>query len=199
MSRKAANAPVTFKPDPAFAAALAKLLARVAAAIGPVERPIKVCIAGGTALHLYTGARYSNDVDAKVFARVLLPENDLQLAYADSAGRTRILYFDTQFNDSFALLHHEAYDDAQAISVEGVDARRLALHVLTPLDLAVSKVARFSAQDREDIRTLARERLIDSAAFQARAESALPDYVGNLQTLAGHIGVAVKDIEQASK
>ncbi|MBL8516800.1 MAG: hypothetical protein JNM76_07495 [Betaproteobacteria bacterium] len=57
MSRKAARSTLAFKPDPAFAGALARLLARVADAVGPVERPVKVCIAGGTALHLYTGAR----------------------------------------------------------------------------------------------------------------------------------------------
>lgn len=187
---------VTFKPDPAFAAALAKLLARIAGAIGPVSAPVKMCIAGGAAVHLYTGARYSNDVDARIFARLALPANDLQLAYTDSNGRTRILYFDTQYNDAFALMHADAYDDAQPIAAQGVDPARLALFLLSPLDLAVSKVARFSAQDREDIRALAREGLINAEEFTRRAEAALPHYVGNLDTLRGHIRTAARDIAQ---
>ncbi len=183
-----------FHADPGYAGALAALLGRIAKAIGPVATPVKLCIAGGAALHLYTGARYSNDVDAKVFARIALPTDDLQLAYTDSKGLTRVLYFDTQYNDTFALMHADAYDDAVPIAVTGLDASRLAPYVLTPLDLATSKVARFSAQDREDICSLAKARLIDAAAFRQRAEDSLPDYIGNISALKGAIRLAEKDI-----
>jgi hypothetical protein len=66
------------------------------------------------------------------------------------------------------------------IALEGVDARRLAVKLLTPLDLAVSKLSRFSEQDQLDIRALAREWLIDATQLRRRAEEALPDYVGKL-------------------
>jgi hypothetical protein len=64
----------------------------------------------------------------------------LQVAYRDADDHARLLYFDTQYNDSFALVHQNAYDDAVPIALEGVDARRRAVKLLTPLDLAVSKL-----------------------------------------------------------
>lgn len=185
-----------FQPDPQFAQALSTLLSRVAKAVGKVQSPVKLCIAGGTALHLYTGSRYSADVDAKIFARIALPGDDLQVFYSDTTGRTRMLYFDTQYNDSFALLHSAAYDDAIPVAAQGIDPRRLSVHVLSPLDLAVSKVARFTEQDRADIVNLAEAGLIDAESVRLRAEEAMGDFVGNLDTLNGHLRVAVQDISQ---
>lgn len=187
---------LVFKPDPAYALAFAQLLQRLADSLGPsaLTKPIKICVAGGAALHIYTGSRYSNDIDAKVFARVVLDANALQIAYRDSEGRTRILYFDTQYNDSFALLHHDAYDDAQPIAVAGVDTKRLAVFLLSPLDLAVSKLARFSEQDRQDIITLGKAGLISAKALKARASAALPDYVGNLERIRNTIEISSRDV-----
>jgi len=61
-----------------------------------------------------------------------------------------------------------------------------------PLDLAVSKLSRFSEQDRLDIRALARERLIDATHLRRRAEEALPDYVGNLDRIKTSIDIACR-------
>jgi hypothetical protein len=134
----------------------------------------------------------SKDIDAKLTARVLLDPSDLQVAYRDADGHARLLYFDTQYNDSFALLHQNAYDDAVPIALEGVDARRLAVKLLMPLDLAVSKLSRFSEQDRLDIRALARERLVDATQLRRRAEEALPDYVGNVDRVKTSIDIACR-------
>jgi hypothetical protein len=116
----------------------------------------------------------------------------LQVAYRDADGHARLLYFDTQYNDSFALLHHNAYDDAVPIALAGVDPRRLEVKLLTPLDLAVSKLSRFSEQDQLDIRALARERSIDATQLRRRAEEALPDYVGKLDRIKTSIDIACR-------
>ena len=154
--------------------------------------PVIACVAGGAALHFYTGIRVSKDIDAKLMARVLLDPSDLQVAYRDADGHARLLYFDTQYNDSFALLHHDAYDDAVPIALAGVDPRRLEVKLLTPLDLAVSKLSRFSEHDQLDIRALARERLIDATQLRRRAEEALPDYVGKLDRIKTSIDIACR-------
>jgi cellulose biosynthesis protein BcsQ len=106
--------------------------------------------------------------------------------------------FDTQYNDSFALLHRDAYDDARPISLQGVDARRLVVKLLTPLDLAVSKLSRFSEQDQLDIGTLAREGLLDSTKLRRRAVAALPDYVGKLDRIKTSIDIACRVVEAAA-
>jgi Nucleotidyltransferase of unknown function (DUF6036) len=147
-------------------------------------------VAGGAAMHFYTGERYSRDVDARILARVILDPQELQVAYQGRDGRARLLYFDMQYNDSFALLHHAAYDQARAVDIAGVDARRLEVRLLTPVDLAVSKLLRFSEQDQDDIRALARHGLIAAEALRQRARAALPDYVGNLERITNSIDIA---------
>ena len=189
--------PPLLRADPEYLKAFSTIMARIERALGAKRAilPVTACVAGGAALHFYTGVRVSKDIDAKLMARVLLDPSDLQVAYRDVDGHARLLYFDTQYNDSFALLHQNAYDDAVPIALEGVDARRLAVKLLTPLDLAVSKLSRFSAQDQSDIRALARERLIDAAQLRRRAEEALPDYVGNLDRIKTSIDIACRVVK----
>ena len=188
------------RPDPEYLKAFATIMSRVQNALGAKRpaKPVIACIAGGAALHFYTGARISNDIDAKIMARVLLDPQDLQVAYRGQDGHARLLYFDTQYNDSFALLHDRAYDNALAISLEGVDARRLVVKLLTPLDLAVSKLSRFSEQDQLDIGALAREGLIDATSLRRRAVAALPDYVGNLDRIKTSIAIACRMVAAAA-
>jgi hypothetical protein len=187
------------RPDPEYQEAFAQIMSRIERALGPKRpaKPVVVCVAGGAAMHFYTGGRFTNDIDAKIMARVMLDPKDLQVAYGGKDGHARLLYFDTQYNDSFALLHHDAYDEARPIDVAGVDSRRLEVRLLTPLDLAVSKLSRFSAQDEDDIRALAAEGLIDAAPLRRRAEAALPDYVGNIERIKTSLNIACKLVSAA--
>ena len=187
--------------DPEYVRAFATIMSRVADALGAKRpaKPVVAYVAGGAALHFYTGARVSKDIDAKITARVLLDSQDLQVAYRGADGHARLLYFDTQYNDSFALLHENAYDDAIPIAIEGTDPRRLIVKLLTPLDLAVSKLSRFSEQDQADIRELARAGLIDANGVRRRANEALPDYVGNLDRIRTSIGIACRIVADESK
>ena len=181
-------------PNPEYLQAFATIMSRIEKALGtkPPAEPAVAYVAGGAALHFYTGSRVSKDIDARITARVLLDPQGLQVAYRGEDGHARLLYFDTQYNDSFALLHEDAYDEALPIAVKGVRPRRLEVRLLTPLDLAVSKLSRFSEQDQEDIRALAREGLLDAKSLRHRAEEALPDYVGNLDRIKASINVACR-------
>ena len=188
------------RPDPAWQKAFATIMSRIDAALGTArpKKPVVACVAGGAAMHFYTGSRYSRDIDAKILARVMIDPQELQVAYQGSDGRARLLYFDTQYNDSFVLLHHAAYEDTRPVAIEGVDRRRLEIRLLTPVDLAVSKLSRFSAQDRDDIRELARRGLITAAALRRRAQTALPDYVGNLERIRNSIHIAGGMVDEAA-
>jgi len=154
-------------------------------------------VAGGAALHLYTGERVSRDIDATFSHRIALPEN-LEVAYRDADGAARLLYFDRQYNDTLGLLHEDARDDSVPLALNGIDPGILDVRLLSALDLAVSKIGRFSSQDRDDIATLARHKLISSALLRRRAEDALGAYVGDTVRLQGSIELAVRivgDIE----
>lgn len=182
-----------------YQAALAEIARRIAASlkdVAPQALPIRMYIAGGTALHYYTGARVSKDVDAAFSRRIALPA-DLEVAYRDEDGAAALLYFDRDYNDTLALLHENAYHDARPLALPGVDASVLDVRLLTPLDLAVSKLSRFASQDRDDIASLARHRLIDACELRQRAEQALGGYIGDIARLRNSIDIACRMIGTA--
>jgi len=155
----------------------------------PGAIPVRMYIAGGAALHLLTGSRVTEDIDASFSKRVLFNE-DIEVSYRDPDGHARLMYLDRNYNDTMGLLHENAYDDSTPVDVPGIDKNLLDVRVLSPTDLAVTKIARFEDQDRRDIQLLARERLIDSAAVRKRAEEALREYVGNIASVRTSIDIA---------
>jgi hypothetical protein len=180
------------KADAAYIAAFGQIMKRIQHVVAKHPgKAIRVCVAGGAAVHLYTGGRVSKDIDAKVMARFLPPDN-LEVTYRGKDGHARLLYFDTQYNDTYALLHEDAYDDSLPITVPGVDPARLDVRLLSPLDLAVSKLSRYETHDQEDIRALAQAGLVDAAALRRRAEEALPSYVGDVKRVKTSIALAEK-------
>ena len=192
------------RPDrdarPEYVAAFRHLVNRIAGSLASVPKralPIRMYVAGGAALHMYTGERVSRDIDATFSHRIALPEN-LEVAYRDADGAARLLYFDRQYNDMFGLLHEDAQDDSVPLAIEGIDPGILEVRLLSALDLAVSKLGRFSSQDRDDIAALARHKLISSSKLRQRAEAALVGYVGDTTRVQGSIELAVRivaDIE----
>jgi hypothetical protein len=43
------------------------------------------------------------------------------LPYRDPDGAARLLYFDRQYNDTFALLHEDAHQDSVLLPLKGID------------------------------------------------------------------------------
>lgn len=186
---------------PEYVAAFTELVHRIASPLSALPRqslPIKMYVAGGAAMHFYTGERVSNDVDAVFSKRIALP-SDLEVAYRDPDGAPRLLYFDRQYNDTFALMHEDAYDDSIPLTLKRIDASALDVRLLSALDLAVSKISRFSSQDRDDITALGKHGLIKSAALRRRSEQAIGNYVGNLDTLRGAIDFACRIVEDIER
>lgn len=186
---------------PEYLAAFTELVQRIAAPLRELPRrtlPIKMYVAGGAAMHLYTGERVSNNVDAVFSKRIALP-SDLEVTYQDPDGAARLLYFDRQYNDTLALMHEDAHDDSVPLRLKGIDASILDVRLLSALDLAVSKISRFSSQDRDDITTLGKHGLIKSAALRRRSEQAMESCVGNLDTLKGAINLACRIVEDAEQ
>jgi Nucleotidyltransferase of unknown function (DUF6036) len=156
--------------------------------------PIRMYIAGGAALYLLTGARVTEDIDASFSKRVLFNE-DIEVSYRDPDGRARLMYLDRNYNDTLGLLHENAYQDCQSVDIAGIDKKLIEVRVLSPVDLVVTKLARFTDQDREDIQILTRKRLIDSAAVRKRAEEALTAYVGDVTPVRTSIDIACRLID----
>ena len=136
--------------------------------------PVNVYLAGGMAVHLYTASRVTTDVDAEFGGRVHLP-NDLMVEVTLEDGTQQVVYLDTNYNSTFALMHEGHTDDAIPLDIGTAHIR---LYVLSPLDLAVSKIARFANNDKDDIAALVRLGLTSADEIEQRATSALAGYIG---------------------
>jgi Nucleotidyltransferase of unknown function (DUF6036) len=159
--------------------------------------PVRMYVAGGAASHFYTAKRMTDDVDATFSHRMLLPE-DLEISYRDTDGKARLLYFDRQYNDTFALLHEHAYRDSMPLKLGGIDPKIVEVRLLSPVDLAVSKLARFAEHDQEDIKALAGEGLLNAKDLKKRAQEALKHYIGNPGPIKTSITLACRVINKNS-
>ena len=186
---------------PEFLAAFRELAGRIANTLTEVPKrtlPVRMYVAGGAALHFYTGHRLSDDIDASFSHRIALPD-DLEVSYRGADGTAELLYFDRQYNDTLGLLHEDAYDDSIPLKLDGIDAGLLDVRLLSPLDLAVSKLGGFSDQDRDDIAALARLKLVDSDGLRKRAQDAVAGYVGDTERVQGSIEVACRILDDLEK
>jgi len=186
------RAPPPFHMHTALAQGLKALLRQLEERLA-LQSPLKVFLAGGMAVHLYTASRVTTDVDAEFGSRVFLP-SDLVVDVRLEDGTRELLYFDTNYNATFALMHEDYLDDAIALDM-GVPQIRL--YVLLPLDLAVSKIARFADNDKEDIAELVRLGLTTANEIEQRATQAMAGYVGGLPMLRLNLRDAVALARQA--
>lgn len=163
-----------FHTSTVLAGALRDLLQQLEAHL-TLRQPLSVYLAGGMAVHLYTANRVTTDVDAEFGDRILLP-NDMMVPLTLEDGTPQVIYFDSGFNANMVLLHQDYRNDAIPINL---GCEKLRVQVLAPVDLAVSKIPRLAEYDREDIAALVRHGLTNADAIEARAESALDQYVGD--------------------
>jgi hypothetical protein len=145
------------------------------------------------AVHLYTGKRVTGDVDAEFGGRVLLP-SDLAVVVTLEDGTDQVVYLDTNYNPTFALMHEDYQADSRPVYL-GLGSIRV--NVLSPVDLAVSKIARLADNDREDIRELVMLGLTDAGAIEARATEALGGYVGGIEMLKANLRDAIAIAREA--
>ena len=178
--------------QPDFLTAFQRIAGRIAESLRETPEtvlPVSMYIFGDGAVHFYTGDRVSIKVDATFSHRIALPDN-LEVSYRAPDGAAKLLYFNRQFNDTFALVHDDAFRDSVSLEMSEIDSKVLDVRLLSALDLAVSMISRFSEIDRYDIAALAERGSIDSNALRIRAEEAMENYVGNLARLQTSIDLA---------
>lgn len=122
--------------------------------------------------------------------------NDLVVGVTLEDGSKELVYLDTNYNSTFALMHEDYQLDALPVDL---DSGQIQLFVLSPVDLAVSKIARLAESDREDIEALVRAGLTSADEIKARAQSALGGYVGGLEMIRANLRDAVDIARQAER
>ena len=143
--------------------------------------PVRMYLAGGVAVNYYCGTRYTEDVDASFSRRFVVPE--IVVPYRRRDGAETFIYFDHNYNTSFALLHDDFEDRTREWEGIGNERRLVQLRVLSPLDLAVSKLAHFSDQDREDIAALAADGHFTAGDLRTHALAAMGNTLGDKRPL----------------
>ena len=169
---------VVFHTGTALAQGLRELLKQLEERLS-LAKPLTMYLAGGMAVHLYTSARVTTDVDAEYSARVHIPD-DVMVTINLEDGTPQVIYLDKNYNSAFALMHEDYRDDSIPVDL---GLKHVVVRVLQPVDLAVSKIARLAENDREDIASLVRLGLTNANQIEQRASAAIAGFVGGQSSL----------------
>lgn len=142
------------------------------------EYPVNAYITGGVAVHFYTDARMSDDIDV-ILDRDLNIPSDLAVEWLNENGEKEVLMYDHNYNDTFALIPEDY--DSRARFVKNLDDK-INIYVLHPLDLIISKISRYADNDIEDIENLievcdlekfdiSKERLLETVFYEINGRS----------------------------
>ena len=173
---------VVFHTGTALAQGLRELLKQLEERLS-LAKPLTIYLAGGMAVHLYTSARVTTDVDAEYSARVHIPD-DVMVTINLEDGTPQVIYLDKNYNSSFALMHEDYRDDSIPVDL---GLKHVVVRVLQPVDLAVSKIARLANNDREDIASLVRLGLTNANQIEQRASAAIAGFVGGQSSLLANL------------
>ncbi len=177
----------------------AELLAHLQALadrLGPLAEPLQAWLAGGWAVHYHTAHRMSGSLDIRWSHKVPIPR-DLHIFGISDPGRQAgrfVVVMDGSLTDVLG----SAPPEWEARSREIARFGDMILHVIDPVDLAVSKLARLSERDAGDIRELASAGLVELELFRARAEEALDIYFGDVTFLRDNLRDSIEIVAEAS-
>jgi hypothetical protein len=187
------------KGDPQLHQAVGEIIHRISSTLPDLKEPIKMYLAGGMAVNFYTGYRPTVDIGASFSHRLLLPKaENLVVSYEGADGKPKVVYFDMNYSTSFALMHSDFEKDAYRVEGNEFQDPKIELHIIAPVDLALSKIARLEENDKEDIAALARHNLIDPRSLEDRAAIAMDYYIGDRSMLLLNLKEAV-DIARTAK
>lgn len=141
---------------------------------------VKAFIFGGCAFHIHTNARGSNDIDAKIQAIKQLKKEDIFLflknndvEYIDTNNLETNLEFDSGFNTSLASIDPDYDERVIPLVCDSI----VEVYLVSGLDLAVSKLARLSDRDIQDIKELYKQNKFSLEEFEKSANNAKDYYV----------------------
>lgn len=182
-------------PDSIFTDAVRRLIRTVEATLpASFTGTVRCHIVEGCAVHLYTGYRASEDLDALFRPGVVLAETPV-VTYTDEGGKPAAIVLDRNYTDVLAVMHPDWVEDCWEWERFG----RVEAVVISPVDLAVSKVARFADSDRLAIVHLAGAGLLEAGVFEGRVREAMEYYVGDTRFVRYNVAEAAEVIREWSK
>jgi hypothetical protein len=149
------------------------------------DATVRAIITGDSAAYYHIGGRIPHRLDVEFSHNIILPD-DLTVIYKD-AGIERELIL-SRVKISLELIHD---DYARYAILVSSHHPHLHIYVLSPIDLAVSKLGRFSDADQSDIKLLAEKGLYKASELEERANEALACYFGDIHRVNQNIRDAV--------
>lgn len=141
------------------------------------NKTFPIYIAGGIGVNFFTGERPSYDIDMECSTELF---QYLDRDLIEEIGEKE-LFFDYNYNPTLGLIHEDYLDNALEIPFEEIEKHNIKIkpYVISPLDLAITKLARYSENDRNDILDLFEKGLFTLEDFEKKAKEAIDYYIGN--------------------
>ncbi|MEM8718369.1 MAG: DUF6036 family nucleotidyltransferase [Cyanobacteria bacterium P01_G01_bin.39] len=164
------------------------------------ENAVSVYIFGGCAMHMHTGTRTSNDVDAELQSvKELKPVNSIEKAiqsvdFDDEDGFPRSLDWDGGFSPSIASI--AAGYEERATQIHTTKSKLVSIYLVSAVDIAVSKIGRLETVDCQDIKSLYRNRLFTLEEFRETAAIARDYCTTAINKLEFNIKMAINILEE---
>lgn len=142
------------------------------------EKIYSVYLAGGMGVNFYTDERPSFDIDMEC-SRDLAHYLDDDIVEKISEN---VLYVDKNYNSALSLLHEDYIQNSiplEEIPFSEYDKIKIKPYVLSALDIAISKIDRFSLNDQTDIKNMYNKNLFTIEELETKANEAIKYYIGD--------------------
>ncbi|MAI37683.1 MAG: DUF6036 family nucleotidyltransferase [Alteromonas sp.] len=158
---------------------------------------VKVYIFGGCAVHMYTNARGSNDLDVEVEATEKLDIHSLAVEldtvyFTDPVDGLSQLDLDDTFQIGITPVVFPDYKHRAIPLNEG--KQKLHIYLVSPLDIVVSKLSRCATDDIKDIVEIYKRGSFTLDEFKDAANEAL-DYTATPDSLQVNIDYVILKLE----
>lgn len=189
------------KGDTSLRNAVSTIVSRISDSLPDLKEPVKMFLAGDLAVNFYTGYIPTTDftTQATFSRRLLINPNDLIVSFVGSNQLKKIVYFDANYNTNFSLIHPDFENDSFRVLGDEFKSDKLQLHLISPVDLVLSKLARFKDNDREHVIAFALDKLVTTKLLNSRANEALECHLGNTDKLLFNLKEASKRINEAHR
>lgn len=146
---------------------------------------INVYIAGGGAMSFYDSTRHTLDINVKIDKKILIPR--IQLTQSDMIlTNMQKLYVDENFHPQFFIMSENYMNNAIPVDIFKYEKDNVVIikpYIFSPIDMILSKLARWAPNDQRDVRLLIENNFVIKEHLEDEMEWALIEYIGNINML----------------
>ena len=146
---------------------------------------INAYIAGGGAMSFYDLTRNTLDIDVEIDKRIIIPR--IELTQDDMIlPNMQKIYIDGNFHPQFGMMSEDYMDNAIPVDIFKYEKDNVVIikpYIFSPIDMILSKLARWSPNDQNDVRLLIENNFVIKEQLEDEIELALMGYIGNVNML----------------